>query len=135
VAEHTIFHSGDVFITPKSATFGLVTFQVSNISSVSLHETRKVNPVAITLALIGAAAIMIAVAVYDRFGVSYVYIPALTGLAALLLAVIWQAVWPKMEYSFALRLASGDSHTVVSNDRERSKQIRQAIEQAFTLRA
>jgi uncharacterized membrane protein len=135
MAEHTIFHSGDVFITPKLATFGFVTFQVSNITSVSLHEARKVSPVAIALGLIGAAAVVVAVGLYDRFGLDRVYIPGLVGLAALVLALMWQSVWPKMEYSFSLRLASGDHHTIVSNDRERSEQIRQALEQAFTLRA
>ena len=134
MAEHTIFHSEDVFITPKLATFGYVTFQVSNITSISLHEARKMSSVSIVLGLIGAAAIVVAVGLYDRFGLDRVYVPGLVGVATLVLALIWQSVWPKKEYSFSLRLASGDHHTIVLNDRERSEQIRQAIEQAFTLR-
>ena len=134
MAEHTLFQADDILVTPKIATFGHVTFQVSNIASVALFEARKINSGTIFLGLIGALAVVAAFVIHDR-NPSEVHIPIIVALVAILAAVIWQTVWPTMEFKFLLRLANGDSHAIVSNDRARSEQLRDAIAEAFTLRA
>ena len=56
------------------------------------------------------------------------------GVVGVLAANIVQSRWPLMEFKLTLSLSSGEAHTIVSNDRARSEQLKAAIEQAFSLR-
>ena len=133
MAQHTLFQSNDVLITPKIASFGNVTFQISNIVNVSLHEARRVNRTAVVIGLIGVLAIGVAVVAYER-NAEQSLIAFAVGVVGMLAAFIVQSRWPLMEFKLTLSLSSGEAHTIVSNDRARSGQLKAAIEEAFSLR-
>jgi uncharacterized membrane protein len=133
MAQHTLFQSEDVLITPKIAHFGNVTFQISNLAIVSLQEARRVNRTAVVIGLFGVMAIVVAIVAYER-NAEQSLIAFAVGVVVVLGAFIVQSRWPLMEFKLTLRLSSGDTHTIVSNDRARSEQLRDAIEEAFSLR-
>jgi hypothetical protein len=134
MAEHTLFQSDDTSITPSTANFGHISFQVSNIVSVALSQTRRIRPIVIALALLAVAAVAIAIVTYER-NPDQGLVAAAAGGILLLAAIIIQSAWPVWEFRLALRLSNGDSHPVVFNDRERAHRLKDAIEEAFKLRS
>jgi Family of unknown function (DUF6232) len=133
MAQHTLFQSDTTLITPKIARFGVDTFQISTISSVSLSETRRVNRLAVIAGLIGLVGLAVGVLTYERNQEQSV-IALIVGAAALVAAFMIQQIWPLMEFKLLLRLTSGETHTITVNDKALSEQLRAAIEEAFTLR-
>jgi Family of unknown function (DUF6232) len=115
-------------VTQTVARFGSATYQVRNIDSVTINDTRRLNPVAVVLFL---ASLL-------PYGLAYVYLSItalIVGSALVLAAILWQSKWPRWEYRLVLRTSGGDSEVVVTRDRKHVLDLKAAIEQAFVSRA
>jgi hypothetical protein len=98
--DRTLFTSTDVEITTRLARFGSTTFQITNVGSVSVDSTRKMNPVAVALILAGLACF--AVAAYLNANIwPNVMTVVLSGPTFLLASHAVQKFWPKRLYTLS----------------------------------
>jgi Family of unknown function (DUF6232) len=97
MTEQTIMKSPGVEITTKIAKFGTISYQVSNIGSVSVYTARKINPIAAVMFLVGIAAAFYANNLQSQGAdASFVFWVA----AALVLGgIVLQMFWPKKEFT------------------------------------
>jgi hypothetical protein len=100
MTEQMIMKSAGVEITTKIAKFGSISYQVSNIGSVSVFTAHKINPIAAVLFLLGVAAGIYAYNIRGQ-GTD----PSLLfwiATALVLIGVLLQMFWPKKEFTFVL---------------------------------
>jgi hypothetical protein len=129
VTEQMILKSPGVEITTKIAKFGTISYQVSNIGSVSVYTARKINPIAAIIVVLG-----IAVGIYGNNlktqGMDASFAFWIT--AALVIGgILLQMFWPKKEFTFILKTSSNDVHKIVSENGEHLDSLQGAIEAAF----
>jgi len=126
--DRVLYEANYTTVTQTVARFGSATYQVRNIDSVTIDDTRRLSlvPVALFLAsLLG-------------YGLAYVHLSVtalIVGSALVLAAILWQSKWPKWEYRLVLRTSGGDSEVIVTRDHKHVLDLKAAIEQAFVSRA
>lgn len=128
MAEQMILKSAGVEITTKIAKFGSISYQVANISSVSVYTARKINPIAAVMVCLGVAAGVIA---FNQKNQGVDASPIFWVAAALFIGgILVQMFWPKKEFTFVLK-TSNDVHKIVSENGEYLDSLQGAIESAF----
>lgn len=125
-----LFRTNDILVTPAMARFGAVSYQMSGISSIAVYHQPKLNPFAVTLALIAVA--LGAAAYFGREQYpDYSLWSAIAAPVALILGVVWQRIRPILEYRLVMKTAGNETETVTTFDRDQVFELRQAIEDAF----
>ena len=126
--DRVLYEANYTTVTQSVARFGSATYQVRNIDSVTIDDTRRLNPVAVILFLASLLA----------YGAAYMYLNVgalIAGSVSLLAAILCQSKWPRLEYRLVLKTSGGDSEVIVTRDRKHVFDLKAAIEQAFASRA
>jgi Family of unknown function (DUF6232) len=127
---HILFRTNDILVTPAMARFGAVSYQMSGISSIAVYHQPKLNPFAVTFALI--AVVLAAFAYFGREQYpDYSLWSAIAAPVALILGVVWQRIRPVLQYRLVMKTAGSETETITTFDREQVFELRQAIEDAF----
>jgi hypothetical protein len=127
-----LFHTSDIRVTPTTARFGLVTYQIAMISSVAVYQRQRLNPAAVALVLTAVALAAFAWVMRDRYP-DYSLWSLITAPIALVVGVALQRLRPVLEYHFMMKSAGGEVETVATFDREQVLALREAFERAFDL--
>jgi len=120
-----LYDAGDIRITRHVAHFGATSYQIANIDSVRIVRQRKINLVALFIAI--AAAMFL----YFRLS-EQAYEGAWVGSGLLTAALLLQLVWPRRVYILEFKISSGDVEVLTSSNRELIDNIKAAIEDAFS---
>ena len=130
--EPVLYESGVIAVTRSVARFSNISYQISNISSVSITETPRLHPATLVLAIVGVFALAVAYVQYGQNNQMALW-ALITGIVALPAAMFWQSKWPKREFKFVLKTSAGESYVLTSEDRDVFK-LKAAIEDAFVKR-
>jgi hypothetical protein len=133
MSEAILLSAGTIEITTKVARFDNVSYQIANIGSVAVYVTRQLNALAILLFL---AAVLVGFATNNlaQQNSDQTYTALGITLALGVGAVVVQALWPRLTFTFILKTSSADTHKLVSKDGEHLKKLRAAVEEAFVRR-
>lgn len=129
MTEQIILNKPGVEITTKVAKFGTISYQVSNIGSVSVYTARKINPIAAIMVVMGIAA-----GFYGNNLKTQGVDPSLAfwlTAALIMCGILVQMFWPRKEFTFVLKTSSNDVHKIVSENGEYLDSLQGAIEAAF----
>ena len=130
--EDEFFRSGAVLITRTRAIFDGATFAISNVSVVRLHYVRKLAYWTIALLVLAGLALLAGFNQRDHEPSKNVVIG--TGILLLIIAAVVQHFWARREYTFELKANSGDVHRFTIEDQKFAEGVKNAIEQAISLR-
>jgi hypothetical protein len=134
--QELLFEQNDVRITPHVASFGSTSYQISSIGSVHVGQRKKRHPVAVVVFLLGLGALATAIVASRATGLADDYFPmAAIGVSFMVAAFCLQFVWPRHLYVLVLRTSSGDVDALTSRKKQLVSNVRQALEQAFMIRA
>ena len=125
--DRVLYDANYTTVTQTVVRFLNRTYQLRNIDSVTVHDTRRVGPVTVFLVLVSLAA----------YGAAYVYfnlVVFLVGSAFALAAIFCQSKWPRWEYRLVLKTSGGESEVIVTRDRKHVLDLKAAIEKAFASR-
>jgi|SRR5262249_35818845 len=121
-----LYEAGDIRITRDVAYFGETSYQIANIDSVRIIQQKKINFVAILIAIAGAVSLY--------FGISeQEYEGAWFGVGVLALALLLQIVWPGRKYTLVFKISSGNVEVLTSSNRDLIDNTKAAIEDAFSV--
>jgi Family of unknown function (DUF6232) len=134
--EELLFELNDVRITPHVASIGGTSYQVSSIESVHVAQRQKRNPVVVVVFFLGLGVLVTAI-VASRMTASAedYFFMAVIGVSAMVAALLFQFVWPRRLYVLVLRTSSGDVDALTSRKQQFVSHVKQALEQAFNVRA
>jgi hypothetical protein len=130
--EEEFFKSGDVLVTRTRAIFGGTTFAISNVSLVRLHYVRKLAYWTIALLVLASLALLAGFNQPEYEPTRNIIIGI--GVLLIIIAVVVQHFWPRKEYTFELKANSGDMHRFTIEDQKFAEGVKNAIEQAISLR-
>ena len=134
--QELLFEQNDVRITPHVASFGSTSYQISSIGSVDVGQRKKRHPVVVVVFLLGLGVLATAIVASRTTGLADDYFPmAAIGVSVMVAAFILQFVWPRRLYVLVLRTSSGDVDALTSQKQQFVSNVRQALEQAFVVRA
>jgi|SoiMethySBSTD1v2_1073268.scaffolds.fasta_scaffold587828_1 Family of unknown function (DUF6232) len=134
--EEFLFEANDVRITPHVAFIGGTSYQISTIESVHGSQRKKWNRVAVAVFFLGLGVLATAVVAARTTGSAEDYFSiAVIGVSVMVAAFFFQLVWPRRLYALVLRTSSGDLDALTSRKREFVSDVKQALEQAFCVRA
>lgn len=125
-----LFRTDDILVTPAMARFGAVSYQMSGISSIAVYHQPKLNPFAVSFALVAVACAVFAYFGREQFPDESLW-SAIAVPVALILGVAWQRMRPVLEYRLIMKTAGNETETVTTFDRDQVFHLRQAIEDAF----
>ena len=120
--QELLFEQNDVRITPHVASFGSTSYQISSIGSVYVGRRKKRHPVVVVVFLLGLGALATAIVASRATG----FPMAAIGVSFMVAAFCLQ---------FVLRTSSGDVDALTSHKKKLVSNARQALEQAFMIRA
>jgi hypothetical protein len=137
-----ILKTDEVEISPTVAKFGVTTYQVANIESLTVGQRRRMNPLALIPLFFGFGLLASGFAVGGYLSGSFrdnlrdgpaTY---LFGMSILLvtLGMIIQLAKPRMSSALTLKTASGDVDALVCDDSEHVAAVQRALEEAFSRR-
>lgn len=127
--EEVIYSSDIAHITPTAIYFGNSTYQISNIASIEVDESRKWNPFAVILLLVGVILFIGGANNLSQWRNELILI----GLGIILAGIAIQSLWPIREIRLIIRMAGSSAKTIVSNDKKITDDIKRSIEYAFSL--
>jgi len=134
--QELLFELNDVRITPHVASFGSTSYQISSIGSVHVGQRKKRHPVVVVVFLLGLGVLATAMVASRTTGSPDDYFSmAVIGVSAMVGAFLLQFAWPRRLYVLVLRTSSGDVDSLVSHNQQFVSDVRQALEQAFMIRA
>jgi hypothetical protein len=134
--QELLFELNDVRITPHIASIGGTSYQISSIGSVHIVRRKRRNPVVIVVFLLGLGVLATAMVASRTTGSPDDYFSmAVIGVSAMVGALLLQFAWPRRLYVLVLRTSSGDVDALVSHNQQLVSDARQALEQAFVVRA
>jgi Family of unknown function (DUF6232) len=134
--EEFLFDLNDVRITPHVASIGATSYQISSIGSVHVVHREKRNPVVVVVFLLGLGVLATAIVASRTTGLPDDYFSmAAIGVSAMVAAFLLHFVWPRRAYVLVLRISSGDVDALTSRKKHFVFDVRQALEQAFAVRA
>jgi hypothetical protein len=128
--------ASEVEIRPNAARFGSTTYQIANVSLVRVRSAKKLTLVTLVLCLLGGAIIwgVLQEQVESLHPNTRLYI-GLSGIVAMVAGIGFQLAWPRREYTFSMRVNSGDWETLVMSDQETALRLKRSIEEEFALRS
>ena len=129
------FRKTEIEILKNTARFGATTYQIANISLVRVQYVKKLNPMAVALFVFGAATLWAVVQIMENQDPAIRWYAGLAGIALVVGSVAIQSIWPKKEFTFSLRVNSGDWEKFVTTDREYALKVKDEIEYAFQARS
>jgi uncharacterized protein DUF6232 len=129
---HLLYESDDANVSRKIVRLGETSYQVANICSVGISETRRLHVITILLAIASVVAFVYAYLQYGRDEQMMLW-AAGGGVAGLLAALIWQNFLPKREYQLVLTTAAGEAPAFTTPGKDVFK-LKSAVEDAFTMR-
>lgn len=125
------FHESD--IAAGIIRFGNVSYQASNISSVSVFYQRKMNSLAQGCLVLALMVALAAAFLYQQRPDFSVWVAG--GAAALfILGVVWQRLRPQNIYTLQIKMTSGEVQPFISSDRTAVFGLKHAIESTFVRR-
>jgi Family of unknown function (DUF6232) len=134
--QELLFEQNDVRITPHVASFGSTSYQISSIGSVHVVRRKKRKPVIVVGFLLGLGVLATAIVASRTTGLADDYFPmAALGVSVMVAAFFLQFLWPRRLYVLVLRTSSGDVDALISRKEQLVSNVRQALEQAFMIRA
>jgi Family of unknown function (DUF6232) len=134
--QELLFEQNDVRITPHVASFGSTSYQISSIGSVHVGQRKKRHPMVVVVFLLGLGTLATAIVASRATGLPDDYFPmAAIGVSVMVAAFLLQFVWPRHLYVLVLRTSSGDVDALTSHEKKLVSNARQALEQAFMIRA
>ena len=134
--QELLFELNDVRITPHVASFGGTSYQISSIESVHVVQRKKRNPVVVVVFFLGLGVLATAIAASRTTGSAEDYFfVAVVGVSAMVAALLFLLIWPRRLYGLVLRTSSGDVDALTSRNQQFVSKVKQALEQAFKVRA
>jgi hypothetical protein len=134
--QELLFELNDVRITPHVASFGGTSYQISSIEGVHVVQRKKRNPVAVAAFFLGLGVLATAIIASRTTGSADNYFSmAVVGVSAMVAALLFQLVWPRRLYGLVLRTSSGDVDALTSRKQQFVYKVKQALEEAFKVRA
>jgi Family of unknown function (DUF6232) len=120
-----LYEAGDIRIARHVAHFSQTSYQIANIDSIRIVQQKKINFVAVLIAIAGALSLY--------FGMSeHEYDGAWFGVGLLALALLLQIVWPRRRYILVFKISSGDVEALTSSNLGLIDDVKAAIEGAFS---
>jgi hypothetical protein len=134
--QELLFELNDVRITPHVASIGGASYQISSIGSVHVVRRNRRNPVVIVVFLLGLGVLATAMVASRTTGSPDDYFSmAVIGVSAMVGAFLLHFVSPRRLHVLVLRTSSGDVDALISHNQRFVSDVRQALEQAFLVRA
>jgi hypothetical protein len=134
--QQLLFELNGARVTPHIATFGGTSYQIANIGSVHVVRSKKYNPLAVIIFLLGLSILAAAIVKSRMTGLAEEsFSMAATGVAVMVASFLLQLIWPGRVYVLVLRTSSGDVDAVMSRNKEFVSNVQKAVEQAFVVRA
>jgi hypothetical protein len=134
MSQQTLFELNEVRVTAAIAQFGTTTYQVANIGSVRVVQSRKFNPFALAALLLGLE-LIIGALVFRQEAPEHEVSLLQIGGAIILGALILQLVWPWWRFVLIISMPNGDAKALTSRSRKYVLDVKKAIEEAFIARA
>src|SRR5262245_54460672 len=136
MSQELLFELNDVRITPHIASIGCTSYQISSIASVHVWRRKRRNPVVIVAFLLGLGVLATAMVASRTTGSpDDFFFMAVIGVSAMVGAFFLQFAWPRRLYVLILRTSSGNVDALISHNQRFVSDARQALEQAFLVRA
>jgi Family of unknown function (DUF6232) len=136
MAQELLFELNDVRITPHIASIVGTSYQISSIASVHVVQRKRRNPVVIVAFILGLGVLATAMVASRTTGSPDDYFSmAVIGVSAMVGAFLLRFAWPRRLNVLVLRTSSGDVDALVSHDQQFVSDVRQALEEAFVVRA
>lgn len=127
--EEVIYSSDIAHITPTAIYFGNSIYQISNIASIEVDGSKRWNPFAVILLLVGASLLVGGANNVSQWRNELILI----GVGIILTGIVIQSFWPIREMRLIIRMAGSGAKIIVSNDRKIIDDIKRSIEYAFSL--
>jgi hypothetical protein len=139
MVDDVIYSAGDVSITSKVARLNQTTYQVANISSVAIENSRRMNTFALLLIFFGigiftaglvAGIFILGTGLRSDLSIWFYAV----GLAFIVIGIAVQLIWPRRCFVLNLKTTSGDVEALTSEDGAHIGAVQRALEQAFAQR-
>ena len=131
--EHVLYTSDYVTITASTARFGSTSYQIANVSSVSVTMVTKFNQLAVGLIILGVIVAGVAVSV-NAGPLADIWPVMLLAVGLVIVGLVVQRIWPVREFTLFMKTCGGELQTLTSVDRPHILGVREAVETAFAMR-